>query len=266
VNFINIDSKLLINESVRDKYELKVVTFEFDTPFSFSYVAYPSSNLIPNEYTSRNTDFELKTHWDELKQIFKDKGFIQGPESEWFNMETFDLIDEWELCRYMECNWFSDCWKEAKIIASRPNYNHSKLRCFFVEHDVFGGIDADRGRLVTEQEITNILKKENLYIEPVYESQYRIHKINRKEMYGDLIKSFENFTDAFNYLNNLLEDSDDDFAHEDFFIKKWRKISGVNGEDKWIMDLNFEKKFMSSKTAKGLLYKRKEYEQLINSK
>ncbi|MDG4717333.1 hypothetical protein [Winogradskyella marincola] len=262
VNFIKTDFELLINESARDRYELEVVTFEFDKPFSFSYVAYPGSNLIPNEYTTINSDFELETHWDELEKIFKDKGFIQGPDGdEWFNTETFDLISEWELCRYMECNWFSDCWKEAKRIASRPNYIYSKLRCFFVEHDVFGGIDADNGRFKTEKEIKATLIKEGLYIEPIYESQFKVHKNDRKELWGTVLESFENFTLAFEYLDNILKKSNDEFAHEDYLIRKWRKIDN-NGQEKWILDSSFEKKFLGSRTAKGLLYTRKEYEEL----
>ena len=40
VNFIENSSKSLIKESVKDLYELRVVNFEFDQPFTFSYVAY----------------------------------------------------------------------------------------------------------------------------------------------------------------------------------------------------------------------------------
>lgn len=261
--FIVSDSHKLIEESVRNEYQLKVIKFEFDTPFSFSYVAYEGSNLIPAEHKSNFTDLDLKKEWRELRQIFEDIGFIQGPDGdEWFNTETFDLINESELCKYMELNWFSECWKEAKLNASREDNKYLKLRCFFIEHDVFGGIDADNGRLKTEEEIKIILMKEGLYLEPVYESQFRVHKNNRIDLWGELLESFESFETAFNYINNILKQSEDDFAHEDYLIRKWRKINGVNGQDKWILDSTFEKKFLSPQTAKGLLYTRKEFEQL----
>jgi hypothetical protein len=183
VNFIVNDAETLIDAAVRDQYELQVINVEFDIPFSFSYVAYAGSNIIPREHTSENILIDLEVDTNVFDRLLEEKGFILGPDAEeWFNTTTLESINDWELKRTMESLWFSDCWKEAKRIALHQNTNASKLRCFFIEHDNFGGIDADSGEFLTEKEILQVLKKEGLYNEPKYDTQFCVYRSNTKEV------------------------------------------------------------------------------------
>ena len=165
VNFIENLSKSLIQESVKDLYQLRVVNFEFDQPFTFSYVASSGCSHIPLEYTNRiveNLEIEI-AEYGELEEIFEELGFKTEDDIDWFKEETSDYLNPHVLCKTMECLWFHECWVIAKERATTDvNY-----RCFLIEHDDFGGIDADTGILMTDKEIRKSLIADGSIITPI---------------------------------------------------------------------------------------------------
>jgi hypothetical protein len=68
-------------------------------------------------------------------------------------------------------------------------------------------------------------------------------------------------------LKENIKESDDDFAHEDFFITKWEFIEDSDGEKRWRENLNFGRKYSDfKKNGKGLLYTRREFQEFQKSK
>ena len=61
-------------------------------------------------------------------------------------------------------------------------------------------------------------------------------------------------------LKEMIKESHDDFAHEDFFITKWELIENEYKERNWKENLKFgRQKSNFKKNGKGLLFTRKEY-------
>lgn len=243
VNFIENLSKSLIQESVQDLYNLKVVNFEFDQPFTFSYVASSGCSHIPFESTNRIVDnLEIEdAEYGELEEIFEELGFETEDGGEWFNEETSECFNEHELCRKMECFWFYECWQDAKKKAiTSVNY-----RCFLIEHDDFGGIDADTGIFMTDKEIRKSLIADGSFIAPIYESKYIIHKKDTKEIGGTEIKAFSDFDEAYQFLKSFVNNSNEENADENYLIRKWKKLP-IEGEGQylWVIDTDFGKKFI----------------------
>ena len=244
VNFIDESSKHLIEESVQNLYDLKVVNFEFDQPFTFSYVASSGCSHIPFEYTNRIIDnLEIENaEYGELEKIFEELGFETEDGVEWLNTETTECFNEHELCKKMECLWFYECWQSAKEKSiSSVNY-----RCFLIEHDDFGGIDADSGIFLTEKEIRKSLAIDGSYIAPIYESKYIVYKNDRVEIWGTIIETFSDFDLAFECLKSVINKSDDDDADKLYLIRKWIKMPIVEpGNNPWVIDTDFGKKFIN---------------------
>lgn len=244
VSFIDNSSKSLIKEQVRNLYELNVVKFEFDKPFSFSYVAYSDCSIIPSEFTNTIT-VNLKIEeakYGELEEIFEELEFESSDVVKWFNKKTSEYFNEHELCRNMECIWFHESWQIAKMRA----LNSINVRCFFIEHDYFGGIDADSGIFMSEKEIKKSLAVDGFYIPPVYESKYIIHKNDSMHVWGTQIETFMDFDLAFEYLKTFVNKSDNENASKIYLIRKWLKMPYVSqGEDPWVIDTEFEKKFLN---------------------
>jgi hypothetical protein len=68
-------------------------------------------------------------------------------------------------------------------------------------------------------------------------------------------------------LQEIIKKSDDDFAHEDFFITKWELIIDHDGAKSWQENLKFGRQYSGfKKKGKGLLFTRKEYQEFQNSK
>lgn len=244
VNFIDTYSKNLIKEPVRSLYELKVVKFEFDQPFSFSYVAYSGCGLIPSECTNRLTE-NLKiedAEYGELEEIFEGLGFESSDDVEWFNEKTAEYFNQHELCKKMECLWFHECWQ----IAKEKTLAAVNFRCFLIGHDDFGGIDADNGMFMTEKEIKKSLALDGLYSAPVYESKYIVHKNDSVQGWGTMIETFTDLELAFEYLKSIVHKSNEENAGKLFLIRKWLKMPIVEqGQNPWVTDTGFGKKFIN---------------------
>lgn len=243
VNFIENLSKSLIQESVKDLYQLRVVNFEFDQPFTFSYVASSGCSHIPLEYTNRiveNLEIEV-AEYGELEEIFEELGFETEDDIDWFKEETSDYLNPHVLCKTMECLWFHECWVIAKERATIDvNY-----RCFLIEHDDFGGIDADTGILMTDKEIRKSLIDDGSIIAPIYETKYIIHKNNRENIWGTEIKTFSDFDEAYEFLKSVVNNSNEENADKNHLIRKWIKLpKAEQGEYVWVIDTDFGKKFM----------------------
>lgn len=243
VNFIENLSKSLIQYSVKDLYQLRVVNFEFDQPFTFSYVASSGCSHIPLEYTNRiveNLEIEV-AEYGELEEIFEELRFETEDDIDWFKEETSDYLNPHVLCKTMECLWFHECWVIAKERATTDvNY-----RCFLIEHDDFGGIDADTGILMTDKEIRKSLIADGSIIAPIYETKYIIHKNNREDIWGTEIKTFSDFDEAYEFLKSVVNNSNEENADKNHLIRKWIKLpKAEQGEYVWVIDTDFGKKFM----------------------
>lgn len=244
MNFIENSSKCLIKESVKDLYELRVVNFEFDQPFTFSYVASSGCSHIPLESTNTIVDnLEIEdAEYGELEKIFEELGFETEDDVEWFNEETSECFNQHELCKKMECLWFYECWNAAKEKA----ITSVKYRCFLIEHDDFGGIDADTGVFMTDKEIRKSLIGDGSYIAPIYESKYIVHKNDREQIWGTTIETFSDFDMAFDYLKSVVNKSHEENADKLYLIRKWLKMPIVEqGQDPWIIDTEFGKKYIN---------------------
>lgn len=244
VHFIDHSSKSLIKESVQDLYALRVVNFEFDQPFTFRYVASSACSHIPFECTNTIVD-HLKVEGAEygaLEEIFEAIGFETEDGVEWFNEETSECFNAHELCKKMESLWFNECWQAAKQKAMTPvNY-----RCFLIEHDDFGGIDADKGIFMTEKEIRNSLVLDGSYIAPAYESKYTVHKNDRAQVWGTILETFSDVELAFEYLKSIVGKTNEENANQLYLIRKWLKMPMVvAGQDPWVIDTAFGKQFIS---------------------
>ena len=243
VNFIVNLSKSLIQESVKDLYQLRVVNFEFDQPFSFGYVAYTGCSHIPSEFTNTIVeDLEIEdAEYGALEEIFEELGFQTEDDIEWFNEETSECFNSYELCKRMECLWFHECWVIAKERASTPvNY-----RCFLIEHDNFGGIDADTGIFMTDKEIRKSLIADGSFVAPTYETKYVIHKNDKEEIWGTEIKTFTDFEVAYDFLKSLVNEANDANADKNYLIRKWIKLpKAEQGQYIWVIDTDFGKKFI----------------------
>lgn len=242
-DFIDKSSESLIKEEVKNLYELKVVKFEFDQPFSFSYVAYSDCSHIPFEFTNRIIDnLEIEdAEYGELEEIFEEFGFESSDDIEWFNEKTSEYFNQHVLCRKMECLWFYECWQ----IAKEKTITKVNFRCFFIEHDDFGGIDADSGIFMTENEIKKSLALDGLYIAPIYESKYIVHKNDGVQGWGTMIETFTDFELAFEYLKSIVNKTNEENADKLFLIRKWLKMPIVEqGQDPWVIDTEFGKKFI----------------------
>ena len=244
VNFIENSSKSLIKESVKDLYELRVLNFEFDQPFTFSYVASSGCSHIPLEYTNTIVDnLEIEdAEYGELEEIFEELGFETEDDVEWFNEKTSECFNQHELCKKMECLWFYECWNAAKEkVITSVNY-----RCFLIEHDDFGGIDADSGVFMTDKEIRKSLTVDGSYITPIYESKYIIHKNDREQIWGTTIETFSDFDMAFECLKSVVNKAHEENADKLYLIRKWLKMPIIEqGQNPWIIDTEFGKKFIN---------------------
>ena len=244
VNFIENLSKSLIQESVKDLYQLRVVYFEFDQPFTFSYVASSGCSHIPLEYTNRiveNLEIEV-AEYGELEEIFEELGFKTEDDIDWFKEETSDYLNPHVLCKTMECLWFHECWVIAKERATTDvNY-----RCFLIEHDDFGGIDADTGIFMTDKEIRKSLIADGSFIAPIYETKYIVHKNDREQIWGTIIETFSDFDMAYECLKSVVNKADEENSDKLYLIRKWLKMPNVEqGQDPWVIDTEFGKKFIN---------------------
>lgn len=243
VNFIENLSKTLIKESVKDLYKLRVVNFEFDQPFTFSYVAYSGCSHIPSEFTNTIVDnLEIEdAEYGELEEIFKELGFETEDDIEWFNEKASECFNQYELSKKMECLWFYECW----IIAKEKAIANVNYRCFFIEHDNFGGIDADTGIFMTDKEIRKSLIADGSFISPIYETKYIIHKKDTKEIGGTEIKTFSDFDEAYEFLKSFVDNANEENADKNYLIRKWKKLPlEEQGKYLWVIDTDFGKKFI----------------------
>ena len=243
VNFIENLSKSLIQESVKDLYELRVVNFEFDQPFTFSYVAYSGCSHIPSEFTETIVDnLEIEdADYGELEDIFEELGFETEDGIEWFNEKTSECFNQHELSKRMECLWFYECW----IIAKEKAITDVNYRCFFIEHDNFGGIDADTGILMTDKEIRKSLIADGSFIAPIYETKYIIHKNDREDIWGTEINTFYDFDEAYELLKSVVNNANEENADKNYLIRKWIKLpKAEQGQYLWVIDTDFGKKFL----------------------
>lgn len=151
VDFIENKAPLLIE----NPEDLRVVTFEVDRPFDFIYGAYPDPNVIPQGYwlTQFVIDAGEEDDDEKLEAILANNNL--NDDGEWIDMETDEDIELWEIYDGLEKGFFSECWQLAKSQTS------SNLRCFFLEHDVYRGIDADTGKEIEDNQIIDVLKSEN---------------------------------------------------------------------------------------------------------
>jgi hypothetical protein len=152
VDFIKNKAPQLIENSE----DLRVITFEYDMPFDFAYVAYPDPNIIPQDHWLDQFTIDASEDDDDerLESVLAGNDIVQDDDLGWVKKDTSKEIDMWEINKELEHKFFAECWQTAKAQTG------SKYRCFFLEHDVYRGIDADTGKEIESEEIPDVLTKE----------------------------------------------------------------------------------------------------------
>ncbi len=152
VKFISEDAQKLIS----NPEQLSVFAFEFDTPFGFSYVGYPESSIVSQKYWLDTIIISIEEEEDleTIETIFERNEYFSDDEV-WEHQPSGYYIEEWDFFKTMELELFKNAWQKAKT-KTQSNY-----RCFFYEHDVYSGIDADTGKKASADDVIDILNKEN---------------------------------------------------------------------------------------------------------
>ncbi|KAA1244551.1 hypothetical protein [Aquimarina sp. RZ0] len=100
--------------------------------------------------------------------------------------------------------------------------------------------------------------------------QYRLYKeaFNDGEEFieEELIDRFPKSDDSHKSMKNIISNSDDDFAHEDYFVSKWELEENSEGVLEWCPDNVFGKQRAKPRNGKGLLYTRTSYKKHLNQK
>ena len=124
------------------------ISFEYDYPFDFCFVSYPSPELFDN--WNETAIIQLpNNHARSISDILN-----EFYETEKITQEEFD--DEyWPLAKSIYRNFFSKCWRNAKLVAN------SNKRAFLFEHDIGLGWDCDFNKEINEVNLKSELEKEN---------------------------------------------------------------------------------------------------------
>jgi hypothetical protein len=85
--------------------------------------------------------------------------------------------------------------------------------------------------------------------------EYRVYResyvdSNNQIIESKLISSFKDMTNALNRLKELVKEDNDDFADEHYYISLYEKYE--NNGNIWTLNMDFGKKHLGPKTAKGI--------------
>jgi len=137
--------------------DLKVLTFEHDhPPFEFNYIGYPDPNIIAQDYWLTQFTIEAGETEDKnkLTEILANNDIVEQEYLTWINTKTGEDIEMCEIYSELEDVFFAECWQIAK------KKTNSGYRCFFLQHDVYRGIDADTRQNTDGENIIEILTTE----------------------------------------------------------------------------------------------------------
>lgn len=144
IEFLTNELELLLNRkkyNFCDNYnDFIAISFEYDYPFDFCFVGYPTTQLFDNWNETaiiRLPNSQCRT----ISEILQD--FYQ---TEHTTHEKFDPI-YWPLAKEIYREFFSKCWKVAKTKAK------SNKRAFLFEHDISIGWDCDLDKEINEDNI-----------------------------------------------------------------------------------------------------------------
>ncbi|MFK7969284.1 MAG: hypothetical protein AB8F95_02905 [Bacteroidia bacterium] len=155
IDFIQNKTTTIISEPAH----LIAINVEFDTPFNFGYVIYPDLATLPEGVSFDTVIISCAEDgdWGNLSDILNNNGY-EEVDDVWENKETADYFEEWDFYKALELDFFHQAWTDAK------KKTDSKLRCFFFEHDVFAGVDADTGKAASMEDVKAILASEGFQI------------------------------------------------------------------------------------------------------
>jgi len=149
--FLKNELTLLLN---REKYnfcdnynDFIAISFEYDYPFDFCFVGYPTTQLFDNWNDTAIIKFP-ETQILSITEILN-----EFYEAENTTQEEFDPF-YWPLAKEIYRSFFSDCWKVAKVASK------SDKRAFLFEHDISLGWDCDLGKAIYEDDIESEMQKE----------------------------------------------------------------------------------------------------------
>lgn len=142
--FLTNELELLLT---REKYnfcdnydDFIAISFEYDNPFDFCFVGYPTTQLFDN--WNETAIIRLpNSKGQSISEILKD--FYTAEQT---TQEEFDPI-YWPLAKDIYRGFFSKCWKIAK-----ENVKSNK-RAFLFEHDISIGWDCDLDKEIHEDKI-----------------------------------------------------------------------------------------------------------------
>ena len=144
IEFLISELELLLSRkkyNFCDNYDdFIAISFEYDYPFDFCFVGYPTTQLFDNWNETaiiRLPNSEGRT----ISEILQD--FYQ---IEHTTQEQFDPI-YWPLSKEIYREFFSKCWKKAKTKVK------SDKRAFLFEHDISLGWDCDLDKEINEDNI-----------------------------------------------------------------------------------------------------------------
>lgn len=124
-----------------DNYdEFIAISFEYDYPFDFCFVGYPTSQLFDNWNETAIIQLPI-SKGRSISEILQDFYNVEQT-----TQEKFDPI-YWPLAKDIYRGFFSKCWKKAKENVK------SKKRAFLFEHDISLGWDCDLDKEIHEDKI-----------------------------------------------------------------------------------------------------------------
>jgi len=152
--FLKNELSLLLNRkkyNLCDNYEdFIAISFEYDYPFDFCFVGYPTPELFDNWNETAIINFpqsQTKSISEILLNFYEEQNITQ---------EEFDP-SYWPLAKEIYREFFSNCWMRAKTEAK------SDKRAFLFEHDIGLGWDCDLSKEINEDNIKVEIEKETGY-------------------------------------------------------------------------------------------------------